>query len=216
MHVNFFSNGDQDLHCSGCGAEIELESHYSKIIGERLNRSVIDISTNAASNDRIVRTTIDWFESGNTCDIALIHLSEDYRTDYPKDYNQYDTVTPEGIRDYKFPKENYGKLSLYYKTYFNTFIGSDNFYKNQFLLEQYFENHNIPYYMMCLYPPSVDSPWKDWVKHKTLQGTHYKKDSLLGNVEQNPSHYHHHHPSELGHHMLAQHIIDNIEPILKE
>lgn len=210
MHVNIFSNGDIALHCGGCDAEIEAESHYINLIGQKLNKTYKDISYNAASNDRIARTTIEWFESGNTADFALIHFTEDFRIEHIAAENKYQDCTPYGVKHHQYPTNVYKDYDNYYEKIFNPFIGSDNFYKNQFLLELYFEKKNIPYYFLKLMVCDTPSPWKNWCKHKDLTATVYA-NSLLDTQQNKPEHYHHHHPSELGHQIIADYILENIK-----
>jgi hypothetical protein len=209
MHVNIFSNGDQALHCGGCDAEIEKEDHYITLVGKELNQSIHDISFNAASNDRIVRTTIDWFESGNTADFAIIHFTEDFRLEYVQEYNDYQTCTPFGVKNHQWPPEKYKDLEYYYDNVYTPFLGSDNYYKNQFLLELYFEKKNIPYFFLTLMKSSTPSPWKAWCKHQNLRSTHYM-GGLIFSQEKKPENYHHHHPSEKGHQIIADYILENI------
>lgn len=209
MHVNIFSNGDQALHCGGCDAEIEKEDHYITLVGEKLNQTVHDISFNAASNDRIVRTTIDWFESGNTADFAIIHFTEDFRLEYVQEYEDYQTCTPFGVKNHQWPPEKYKELEYYYDHVYTPFLGSDNYYKNQFLLELYFEKKQIPYFFLTLMKSSTPSPWKGWCKHQKLKSTHYM-GGLISTQEKSPENYHHHHPSEKGHQIIADYILENI------
>lgn len=210
MHVNIFSNGDQALHCGGCDAEIEKEDHYITLVGQALNKTYEDISFNAASNDRIVRTTIDWFENGNTADFAIIHFTEDYRIEHISGQNDYQTCTPFGVKNHQWPENVYKDYDNYYEKIFNPFIGSDNFYKNQFLLELYFEKKNIPYFFLKLMVCPTPSPWKTWCTNKNLVATHYT-GGLIDSQENKPENYHHHHPSEIGHQIIADYILDNIK-----
>jgi hypothetical protein len=209
MHVNIFSNGDQALHCGGCDAEIEKEDHYITLIGKELNKTYEDISFNSASNDQIVRTTIDWFESGNTADFVIIHFTEDFRVEYIAGHDDYQICTPFGVKNHQCPPDKYKDLDYYYENIYNPFIGSDNFYKNQFLLELYFEKKNIPYFFLKLMNIPTPSPWKTWCKTKRLTATCYA-GGLIDTQENKPDNYHHHHPSEKGHQIIADYILDNI------
>jgi hypothetical protein len=209
MHVNIFSNGDQALYCGGCDAELEQEDHYITLIGKELNKTYEDISFNAASNDRIVRTTIEWFESGNTADFAIIHFTEDFRIEYVAGYNEYETCTPFGVKHQHWPPKVHPHFDHYYENIYNPFIGSDNYYKNQFLLELYFEKRNIPYFFLTLMKSPTPSPWKKYCKHQSLTPTHYK-GGLISSQEEKPENYHHHHASDKGHQIIANYILDNI------
>lgn len=213
MHVNIFSNGDLALHCGGCDAQIEEESHYITLVAKKLNKTYHDISFNAASNDQISRSTIKWFEEGNTADLAIIHFTEEYRIEYIAGHNHYQTCTPFGVKNHDWPPEKYKELDYYYENIYNPFIGGDNFYKNQFLLETYFELKKIPYFFIKLVKSPTPSMWKPWCKVQHITTTHFT-GSLIGSQETNPENYHHHHPSEKGHQIIADYIVDNIKDML--
>lgn len=210
MHVNILTNSEQALHCGGCHAEVGEEEHFSIVLGKLLNKTVHDISLNAASNDRIIRTTIEYFESGNTADVAVIILSPNNRFDYPIEYNSYQEVTEEGVNLHEWPKENYLDFQQYFSKIYNPFVGSDNFFKNQFLLETYFKMKNIPNLIMSYHGNYgiIPSPWKNWVSPlKSIK-------SILGKEGLDNENYHTHHPSDIGHRKIAEHISEHIREYL--
>ena len=214
MHVNIFSNGDQALHCGGCDAEIHGEDHYIALVAKALNKTYEDISFNAASNDRIVRTTVEWFENKNTCDLAIIHFTEDFRIEYITDELDYQTCTPFGVKNHQYPTSKYKELDYYYENIYNPCIGSDNLYKNQFLLELYFKDKNIPYIFLKLRNLPVRSSWSNWCKNQNVTATHSylgANNGLLGSAIINQDNYLEHHPSEKGHQIIADYIIAEIK-----
>ena len=87
MHYNLLFNG-----CSFTeGAELEGfnknyeyrdNNRFSHVVGELTGLTYANISKGGASNDRILRTTMEWFEEGNTCDHAIIQWTSRPRIEY--------------------------------------------------------------------------------------------------------------------------------------
>lgn len=208
MHVNILTNSEQSLHCGGCHAEVENEEHFSIVLGKILDKTTLDLSTTAASNDKIVRQTVEYFETGNTCDVVVLILSANDRIDYPVRYNEYQDITSDGVRDHQFPEDRYLDFQNYFSNIYNSYLGSDNYHKNLFFLKTYFKLKGINHYIMdwkesfSKYP----SPWKDWVDPVISF-----KTKFLGVEEVNNPNFNHHHPSAVGHRLIAEHVSENIK-----
>jgi len=160
MHYNLLFNG-----CSfTAGAELEGKNkdfeyrdkhRYSQVISERTGKTYDNISRSGNSNDRITRETIDWFERDNTCDLAIIQFTCITRIEFISKHEQHPTnFCPGGIKkwDLKWHTKNNEEHKnaqeaheFYYKHFYNDNIGLYNFYKNLFIIEQYFEKNNIDY-----------------------------------------------------------------------
>lgn len=173
MHYNLLFNG-----CSYTkGSELEGIDHdceyrdrhrYSHVISERLEKTYDNISVAGNSNDRIVRETLEWFNAGNTCDLAIIQWTEISRVEYispyakhPVHFNPQFVITNWGDKDMRKIKKDYEETQLahehFYKHYYNTMMGIYNFYKNLYVLEQFFEKNNINHYMIKLSPTIFSS-----------------------------------------------------------
>jgi hypothetical protein len=230
MHVNLFFNGcsyteGQELEGIEKNKEYQRLNRFSHIVSERLNKTYDNISFSGASNDRIVRTTIDWFESGNTCDISIIQLTQYSRIEWHDDNGN-----PVQFGIWKMNFKSYNNR-MYYRFIDTEAVRVNNYYKNLFLLETYFELKGIKHYFLTLEhcQMNISSSWKDRCKNQDIvkitdiidcfwkDKTYYCEDLFSKyNKDCKFLHYGGRHPNELGHQKIAEHIIDNIEPILKE
>jgi hypothetical protein len=232
MHIDLLFNG-----CSHTeGGELEgIERNYeyqrlnrfSHIVSERLNKTYENISISGESNDRIVRTTIDWFESGNTCDVAIIQFTDLLRFEW----------FGENGKQYSFSiwnaanknNEHSNKMSLYYKLIDTEGARINNYYKNIFLLETYFELRGIKYYFMNMADPKlpnhISSTWKDHCKNQNFicitniigtmnnpKNNIYYCEDLYSKNKKDPRcrFLTGGHPNALGHQKIAEHIISAI------
>jgi hypothetical protein len=241
MHYNLLFNGcshTQGTELEGKTKDFEYRNkyRYSHIISEKTGKTYDNIAWGGGSNNRIARTTIEWFESGNTCDFAIIQFTLLNRIEFVSkltgelslfgnsnfvDVYQNDFYPVERPIDYIEMKKSFEE---YYCHVYNFNIGLNNFYKNLFLLEQYFEIKNIPYYFIKItrkeYTDNyIDVPWASLCKTHYLSipsingdilnsvpvgddyAPDYSKDDekykCLNGI----------HPSELGHQKIANHII---------
>jgi hypothetical protein len=233
MHYNLLFNG-----CSyTCGGELEgmqkdydyRDKHrFSHLISEQLGKTYVNISENGHSNDRITRETIEWFNAGNTCDLAIIQWSNIARREYISNFDRYlvkflptsittlwKTEFKEAHRQTKEAHEHY------YKYFYNVNIGFYDFYRNLYILEQFFKYHNINYLFLKLDEVIAidDRTWQPLCEHNyynitTIKDdiipyynkTYYTKDYrdlgysfLIGK-----------HPNELGHQKIAEYLIQKI------
>jgi hypothetical protein len=158
MHYNFLFNGcsfteGSELEGKNKDYEYRNQKRYSHIISEITGKTYDNIAIAGNSNDRIVRETINWFYRGNTCDTVIIQFTNILRTEFISKYEQHPTnFTPNfGVftkwhtshhQEHENAKAAY---DCYYKHFYNNNIGLYNFYKNLFILEQYFEKNNMNY-----------------------------------------------------------------------
>jgi hypothetical protein len=194
-----------------------------------------NISSPANSNDAIVRETIEWFESGNTCDFAIIQFTYLERLEYVCNFYNKPLKIYTGLTQEYYWKDKYIKkiyefskqmIMSYYKEVYNHSDAMCRFYKNLFLLEQYFEKNNIKYYLMKINTTKLNFDkeaklWKNICKHKYNELTPIcngilnepfnnadyceKKENLFYSGE---------HPSEIGHQKIANHVIGVIQDAL--
>lgn len=228
MHYNLLFNG-----CSFTfGAELEfvggmeyLKSHrFSHLVAENFKVTYDNIAISGSSNDLIVENTIKWFKEGNTCDIAVIQFSTKSRTIwYDENKNPHNILINTSN---KHQNSNVRVLSkFYYKSFYSDILGDQNGCKNLFLLENYFEQHNIKYILLELsgININVNCSWGKLCKNKKMKNILdlIGKENNVGKTKDfNPnycvatghkSNGSGSHPSELGHEKIAQYIIDEIK-----
>ena len=252
MHYNLLFNGcsyTQGSELEGLNHDFEYRNRhrYSHIISERLGKTYDNISIGNNSNDRIVRETLEWFNAGNTCDLAIIQWSHITRAEYispyakhPVNFNpKFVTTKWEGTKKINQDHEE-TKLAHehYYKYYYSPMVGIYNFYKNLYILEQFFEKKNINYFMIKLSPNFYvgnksnkiylndhhpndlsDFYWKTLCKHNFFDIPNIIETILSKDKENFTPNYTHlghkylygSHPSELGHQKIADFVISKIE-----
>tara|TARA_S200002703_G_scaffold18305_1_gene14970 strand:- start:78 stop:782 length:705 start_codon:yes stop_codon:yes gene_type:complete len=109
MHYNLLFNGCSYTwggELEGINKDIEhrLTHRFSHLVSEKTGLTYTNISRSGSSNERILRTTAEWFEEGNTCDHAIIQWTNRNRVEYfsekqvknhhdtPRYYNIYSTI----------------------------------------------------------------------------------------------------------------------------
>jgi hypothetical protein len=240
MHYNLLFNGCSYTNGSELqGKENDFEylrlHRFSHVISEKMNKTYENIALGGNSNERIVRTTIEWFESGNTCDLAIIQFTLMSRYEFISRHAAHPVNFAPGAniplmwetegkidnkKDYNDAKDAYEN---YYKYVYNDNLGLYNFYKNLFILEQYLEKNNIPYYFIKLAGDRawLDSPqknvyWRNCCKHTyssipaingTILDLEDKSNFTIDYSKDGRPALNGKHPSELGHQKIADYII---------
>jgi|5_EtaG_2_1085323.scaffolds.fasta_scaffold38297_1 lysophospholipase L1-like esterase len=180
----------------------ENDRYSSLVGGEHVN-----ISECGKSNDGILRTTIEYCEN-NPVDIAVIQLTKISRREILQDLNSLYRI---------LPKKNSDICNAYYRYLHNPYDDLANFYKNKFLLENYFESKQIKYLLMSLMRPKDSkgilkkSSWEKMSKKEIMSlyqlfgGT--KRDNLpyFDEHQKNDGH-----PNEKGHQKIADYVLQNL------
>jgi len=146
------------LLVNGCshaaGAEIDYEwqdNCYDKAFGrwcaDSLGYDYENLAISGASQDRIIRTTIEWVgKNYKRKDLfAVIMWSGPSRTEF---YRKDDFVNIVPSNDHLYKKEFSNIEYLYYKSYVavqDAFSQDIKFYNNVILLQNYLKYFNIPY-----------------------------------------------------------------------
>jgi hypothetical protein len=240
VHYNLLFNGcsftnGSELQGKENNFEFRRLNRFSHVISEKTGKTYDNIAIGGNSNDRIARTTIEWFEAGNSCDLAIIQLTLISRYEFISKYAAHPVNFAPGAnipmmwevdgkienkKDYNDAKDAY---ESYYKYSYNDNIGLYNFYKNLFLLEQFFEKNNIPYYFIKLagdrgWLDSSDKTvyWRSMCQHTyssipAINGTILELDDKLNftkdySKEGYPA-LNGKHPSVLGHQKIADYVI---------
>lgn len=250
MHYNLLFNGcsyTQGSELQGINDDLEYRDkhRYSHIISERLGKTYDNISVGGSSNDRIVRETLHWFNAGNTCDLAIIQWSCISRVEYISPYAKHPVNFNPAfvITKWKGIKKDHEETKLahehFYMHYYNPMLGIYNFYKNLYILEQFFEKNNINYYMIKMRTDFInisdqnhkiflnDIPndftnfyWKNLCKHDWFNIPSIRDTMFNTRDKENFTPDYRHlgypflvggHPSELGHQRIADYIINKIE-----
>ena len=108
MHYNLLFNGcsfTEGMELEGINIDYEHQRlhRFSHLVSQKTELTYANISQTGASNERILRTTAEWFEEGNTCDHAIIQWTNRGRVDYfsekklkhrSKDLQRYYTIFP--------------------------------------------------------------------------------------------------------------------------
>ena len=225
MHYSLFFNG-----CSyTLGGELEGVSNnieyrrlkrFSHLVGEHFKTDYINIATSGKSNDWIVEQTINWFEQGNTCDVAVIQFSKKNRhLLYDKRSFEYHII----------PRSTEKIADIFYKEIYTDYLGEQNYYKNLFLLNEYIKKIKTKIIFLTL-EKNMNSSVSTWglkckdIKitsmvetiipddrkyycrnySKIYEFTKDKKYKLLTGS----------HPNELGHKLIANYVINEIENAL--
>jgi len=252
MHYNLLFNGcsyTQGSELQGKNDDFEYRDkhRYSQIISEKTGKTYANLSMGGTSNDRITRETIEWFETGNTCDIAIIQFTHIVRTEYISKHVKHPVnFTSNGgvVTKWQTPYKGEHKITqeaydAYYKYFYNDNIGLYNFYKNLFILEQYFEKNNINHLFLKLESnriatfkadieeckirnrtgDEIDFYWQVGCKNRFSYLTSIRsqildiKDKSNFTVDYNDKKYpflNGTHPSELGHQKIADYVMNMI------
>ena len=192
------------IYFDGCswtwGDELENreETRFSSLIGQ----DHVNLGQCGKSNDGILRTTLDFCEK-NEVDIAVIQFTLISRREIMRETgNKYYNITPHGKDD---------RSIEYYRNLHTRPDDCANYYKNKFILEQYFKNKGIRYYFVNLTKPKdaldfQNSTWYDISDKKPVVSL----KSVIGRMRTHPEHYVISHPNEKGHELIAEHINENI------
>ena len=192
------------------GDELENreEKRFSTLVAKKglmregIIRDHVNIGECGKSNDGILRTTIDFCEK-NEADIAVIQFTLIMRREIMRETgNKYYHITPHGKDD---------RSIEYYKNLHTRQDDCANYYKNKFILEQYFKSKQIKYYFVDLTKPKdaldfQNSSWYDVSNKKPV----ISLKTVIGRMRTNPENYITGHPNEKGHELIANHIYENI------
>lgn len=241
MHYNLLFNGcsyTEGGELEGLYKDFEYRDRhrFSQIISNKTGLSHKNIARSGSSNDRIVRETLNWFNAGNTCDLAIIQLSTITRHEYISKYAQhgvnfnpkYITTKWQDDRDHEMAKVAH---EHYFKYYYNHMLGLYNFYKNLYILEQFFEKHDIKYFLIKLRVDIINSIgdvhlkffWSHLCKHDyyniptilnnildTQDRSNFTKDYSNKDKIEKYKFFNGTHPSELGHQRIADFLIKEL------
>ena len=140
------------LYFNGCsytmGMELDngVRDRFSTIVSNYFKADHLNDAKGGDSNDEIVMRSLEFLED-NVCDYAIIMLTHAERMNFNK-----------SIRPHTHPS--------FYEEYYDDEVGSLNFYKNRYILEQEFDKKNIPLLLLQYHNVYGDNVWSRRCKGK--------------------------------------------------
>jgi len=140
------------LYFNGCsytmGMELDngVRDRFSTIVSNYFKADHLNDAKGGDSNDEIVMRSLEFLED-NVCDYAIIMLTHAERMNFNK-----------SIRPHTHPS--------FYEEYYDDKVGSLNFYKNRYILEQEFDKKNIPLLLLQYHNVYGDNVWSRRCKGK--------------------------------------------------
>tara|TARA_B100001057_G_C22740591_1_gene907566 strand:+ start:669 stop:1310 length:642 start_codon:yes stop_codon:yes gene_type:complete len=208
---------------SGCsytyGDELQnvFKERFSRLVGDHYGAETTNLGQCGASNDNISRRSIEFLDK-NTVDIAVIQFTVHQRIEWFNDKDKPVKFTPQRISN------NIQKI--YYRDVYRNTLGSENLWKNIFLIDCYCKERGIKniflladhFDEMIKHPERIfEDGVGDWRKLcETIPKT-YLHMGCLGLMKNFPQNYINEagggHPTALGHQVIADKIIRLIDAI---
>lgn len=201
--------------------EYRMQNRYSQLITDKTGLTHCNIALPAVSNDHILESTVDWFEQGNTCDLAVIQWTQRFRFVYYNNIGKRLNINgsnPEILKKSKH-KLKFNGLDEYpsFHTYENDQYRSDmNMYWMNYFLK---DKCNVIYLKLQEEPVQVNPNYYETALYPKHYNTHIDyvvggilpKLSLIDGIFPNNMYYNGGHPSTAGHKKIADHIINIIK-----
>ena len=222
-HYDIFFCGDSWTW----GAELEIENPdpnfrethiFSYYVGQRTNKSVYNISHPGESNDWIVRSMFDWFECGNSADVAVIQWTYWCRVSYHNLNNEFLSVKPQltvprtgkSFADPTFPFWN-----NYYEHCYTDYSGYQMWFKNLIFTDLYLKSKGVKPIYLTIQPELYNMRMDYYSRYKEV-GKIQDLFALLGdsknyvNTERENYDPCAGHPNSKGHSIIADYIISQL------
>ena len=207
------------FYFNGCsytyGADLENieDERFSTLVSNHYNADHLNDADCGSSNDKIVRKTFEFLEN-NKCDYGIIMMTY---------YTRMELVNLGNHKNYNF-SPNRPECKLFYERYYDEDVGSMNYYRNRFLLEQEFHRRGIPLILLQYNKPDVkgDNVWKRMCNGELPTITRSPRENhetLLGHRRTRKYFYHKSmnrldaHFNIDGHRKVADFIIDQIDVV---
>ena len=208
-HYDIFFCGDSWTY----GDELE-ESHreacrWSNIVSERTGRSSYNLSTPGNSNDWITTALLDWFESGNTSDVAVVQFTYNSRISYWTTKSALQIVAPQIVEREEHYWDPFIKFySDYYRECYTDYSGCQMYAKNLCLIDSYLKSRGVKPIYLTIQPPVFNIPLDYFLGYSRKCAVKYLVD-VIGTRKENyvKSSYH---PNITGHSIIADYIISHL------
>ena len=126
----------------------DRNSAWPQLLASRLNYELINLGKPSASNDKILRTTLDYLAT-DTADLVVIGWSNIGRSEHADEFGYYD-VWP-GYQGGIFARDGFNwrnELVGYVSRYHNSEAIHRKFIQQVILLQSYLKLHGIKYVML--------------------------------------------------------------------
>ena len=216
MEVDLFFSGDSNTY----GEELQgkendhkkrIQKRYSSLVSDKLGKTHCNLSQSGASNDWIVKTTVEWFEGGGRCDTAIIQFSHYCRWGWYDEYGKYWNIPKSGGGRH-FTEKMYEAHNNYQQSVWSEQLALDNYWKNKFFLKNYLKDKCKVIWMTLGTIPKGDNIWKNFCgdieigeqKRIVLRNICERlDDDVLGGS----------HPNEVGHQNIANWVLERYEKL---
>jgi len=215
MHYNLLFNGcsfTEGAELEGINKDYEYRDNnrFSHVVGELTGLTYANISGSGASNQKILRTTVDWFEEGNTCDHAIIQWTNRYRLEIfaDKDYFNINPFKAWGLEYFKTQTDQNDQ-------------DTEDCY--MYWMEQFLKDRCSFDYLKLQKEKEVCKEYYEkgtYYKHRTKFPITYIRGGILDESFDTEDYCFKYknietlnggHPSALGHRKIAEYIINNFE-----
>jgi len=216
MKVDLFFCGDSNTY----GEELQgkendhkkrIQKRYSSLVSDKLGKTHCNLSESGASNDWIVKTTVEWFERGGKCNTAIIQFSHYCRWGWYDEDGKYWNIPKSGGGRHFTEKMNEASMN-YQQSVWSEQLALDNYWKNKFFLKNYLKDKCKVIWMTLGTIPKGDNIWKNLCgdieigeqKRIILRNICERlDDDVLGGS----------HPNEVGHQNIANWVLERYEKL---
>jgi len=145
MKVDLFFCGDSNTY----GEELQgkendhkkrIQKRYSSLVSDKLGKTHCNLSESGASNDWIVKTTVEWFERGGKCNTAIIQFSHYCRWGWYDEDGKYWNIGNQKAGPRCINDKMKNAHSNYYESIWSEQLALDNYWKNKFFLKNYLKD----------------------------------------------------------------------------
>lgn len=200
----------------------KLESYvWSNVVSERTGKTNFNLSKPGESNDWIARSVVDWFESGNAADTAVIQFAWRGRQSYwSKKYRgELISINQATIKQELWDKDPF---VIYWKNYFEhchtEYSEYQTYCKNLCLIDSYLKSKGVkPIYLSVEKEPELFSFPLDYFAYYCRNIKVKYLCELIGHSSSNPENYNQHlvhpkykDPNARGHSIIADYIISQL------
>jgi len=200
-------------HTWGQDLEDNLNERFSTLVSNHFSADHENGSRKGSSNDEITERTLTFIKN-NPCDFGVVLMTYETRFKFNPVYK---TIMP-GI-DRKRWSERHEISEIFFSKLFTSKVGSIQFYKNRFILEQAFKKKGIPLILLQWINLKYDGEcvYKDYCEGSLPIITSWILPSLLGLPKVKEYFYSEHqkevvgHPNKKGHRKIADLIIELID-----